>query len=168
MTEDWAVRAGAICLNCGGRCCRDAHPPLSERCYRRLVGEGVPEDSFEWRGYHAVRARGDGTCIFCNGNRCSIHGIKPETCRAGPFTFDVKGEVIGIFLKYETICPVAGLLREVPEAYEHQFALAKKSIASLVADLTDEELSAICSIEEPETEKVAEIPRGYADHDYRQ
>jgi Fe-S-cluster containining protein len=127
----------------------------------------VPEDSFEWRGYHAVRARGDGTCVFCNGNRCSIHGIKPETCRAGPFTFDVKGEVIGIFLKYETICPVAGLLREVPEAYEHQFALAKKSIARLVADLTDEELSAICSTEEPETEKVAEIPREYADHDYR-
>ena len=109
----------------------------------------------------------DGTCIFCNGNKCSIHTIKPETCRAGPFTFDVKGDIIEIFLKYETICPVVRLLKEVPEAYEHQFDLAKKSITHLVRHLTDEELDAICRIEEPETEKVAEIPREYPDHDHR-
>ena len=58
----------------------------------------------------------------------------------------------------------SGLLREDPEAYGHQFALAKKSITHLVANLTDEELSAICRIEEPETEKVAEILREYHDH----
>lgn len=165
MTQDWTFRAGAICLHCKGRCCNDAHPPISGHCYQRLVEQGVPEDSFEWRGFRAVRTRGDGTCIFFNGYRCSIHSIKPETCRAGPFTFDVKGDVIEIFLKYETICPVVRLLEEVPDAYEHQFALAKKSITRLVANLTDEELSAICRIEEPETEKVAEIPREY--HDYR-
>jgi hypothetical protein len=104
------------------------------------------------------------TCIFCNGNRCSIHTIKPETCRAGPFTFDVKGDAIGIFLKYETICPVVRLLKEVPEVYEHQFALAKKSITHLVANLTDGELAVICSIDEPDTERVDEIPREYHDH----
>jgi hypothetical protein len=76
----------------------------------------------------------------------------------------VKGDVIGIFLKYETICPVVRLLKEEPEAYAHQFALAKKSIAHLVANLTNDELSAICRIDEPETEKVAEIPREYHDH----
>ena len=164
MTPDWLTRAEDICMRCGGRCCTGAHPPLSEHCYRRLVAEGIPEDSFEWRGYHAVRARGDGTCIFCAGNRCRIHAIKPETCRAGPFTFDVNDDVIGIFLKHESICPVVGLLNAVPEAYEHQFMTAKKSIVSLVAHLTDEELEAICRIEEPETEKVAEIPREYHDH----
>jgi len=124
----------------------------------------VPEVSFEWRGYRAIRTREDGTCIFCTGNKCSIHTIKPETCRAGPFTFDVKGDVIEIFLKYETICPVVGLLRAEPEAYAHQFALAKKSIAHLVRNLREEELEAICRIEEPDTEKVAEIPREYHDH----
>jgi hypothetical protein len=67
--------------------------------------------------------------------------------------------VIEIFLKEETICPVVRLLKEVPEAYEHQFDLAKKSITRLVLDLTDEELCAICRIEEPATEKVADIPR---------
>lgn len=167
MTQNWSDRAEAICLHCGGRCCNDAHPPISGTCYHRLVTQGAPEDSFEWRGYRAVRTRGDGTCIFCNGSRCSIHNIKPETCRAGPFTFDVKGDVIEIFLKYETICPVVRLLEDVPEAYEHQFALAKRSITHLVANLTDEELSAICRIEEPETVKVAETPREYPDHDHR-
>jgi uncharacterized protein len=165
MTQDWFGQAEAICMHCGGLCCNDAHPPISGNCYQRLVGQGVPEDSFEWRGYRAVRTRADGTCILCNGSRCAIHTIKPETCRAGPFTFDVKGDVIEIFLKYESICPVVRLLEEEPEAYEHHFALAKKSITHLVANLTEEELAAICRIEEPETVKVAEIPREY--HDYR-
>lgn len=159
MTPDWSIRAGTVCLQCRGRCCTDAHPPLSTHGYHRLISQGIPEDSFEWRGYHAVRTRKDGTCIFYNGNRCSIHSIKPETCRAGPFTFDVKGDVIEIFLKEETICPVVRLLKETPKAYERQFALAKKSITRLVRDLTDEELCAICRIEEPFTEKVADIPR---------
>jgi hypothetical protein len=104
--------------------------------------------------------------MFCNANRCSIHSIRPETCRAGPFTFDVKGDVIEIFLKYEAICPVVRLIREVPDAYEYQFALAKKSITHLVLNLTEGELAAICRIEEPDTEKVAEIPREYPDHDH--
>jgi Fe-S-cluster containining protein len=168
MIQDWSFRAGAICMHCGGRCCNEAHPPISGYCYQRLISLGVPEDSFEWRGYRAVRARGDSTCIFSAESRqCSIQSIKPETCRAGPFTFDVKGDVIEIFLKYATLCPVVRLLEEVPEAYDHQFALAKKSITRLVANLTDEELSAICRIEEPKTGKVAEIPREYPVHDHR-
>ena len=151
-------------MHCGGRCCRDAHPPLSASCWCRLVAEGVPEDSFEWRGYRAVKARDDGTCIFHNGSRCSIHTMKPETCRAGPFTFDVKGDVIEIFLKHETICPVVRLLKDVPEAYGHQLALAQTSISNLVAHLPNDELAAICSIDEPESEKVTEISRVYHDH----
>jgi Fe-S-cluster containining protein len=164
MTADWTVRAGAICLQCGGRCCTDAHPPVSGHCFERLVASGVPEESFEWRGYRAVRAREDGTCIFCTGNRCSIHAIKPETCRAGPFTFDVRGDQIGIFLKYESICPVVRLLEEVPEAYAYQLALAQKSFRHLVSELTESELAAICAIEEPETVMVGSIPREYHDH----
>jgi hypothetical protein len=54
----------------------------------------------------------------------------------------------------------------VPEAYRQQYALAVQSISHLVSDLTEEEIAAICRIEEPETEKVAEIPRVYS-HDHR-
>ena len=167
MTQDWLIRTETICMQCGGHCCDEAPPPISEHCYQQLVAEGVPEDSFEQKGYRFLKTRGDSTCVFWNGGKCSIYSIKPETCRAGPFTFDVKGDVIEIFLKFETIYPIVGLLKEVPAAYEQQFTLAKKSISHLVANLTDEELSAICRTEEPETEKVAEIPREYRTHDHR-
>jgi uncharacterized protein len=158
MTPDWMTQAETICLRCGGQCCIGAQPPVSASCYRRLVAGGVPPEVFGQEEYRYVRTRSDGTCQLWNG-KCGIHGIKPETCRAGPFTFDVTGDVIGIFLKYEAICPMVRLLREVPEAYEQQYALAVKSITHLVANLTDDELAAICRIEEPDTEKIAEIPR---------
>lgn len=159
MTDNWLLRAEEICLLCGGHCCNEAHPPVSAHCYDRLRGEGVPADRFETAGYRRLRTRPDGTCICSFEGKCTIHAIKPETCRAGPFTFDVKGDAIEIFLKFESICPVVRLLKEVPEAYEVQYFLAVQSITRLVSHLTDEELVAICSIDEPETEKVAEIPR---------
>jgi len=128
----------------------------------------VPESAFARNGYRYVRTRKDGTCILSKGGKCSIHAIKPETCIAGPFTFDVSGDVIGIFLKYESICPLVRLLKEVPEAYNQQYACAVRSITRLVSNLAEDELAAICRIEEPETEKVAEIPRAcQAQHDYR-
>jgi Fe-S-cluster containining protein len=115
-----------------------------------------------------MKTRADGTCTLWNAGKCGIHGIKPETCRAGPFTFDVKGDVIEIFLKFESICPLVRLYKDVPEAYNQQYALATECITRLVSNLTDEELAVICRIEEPETEKVAEIPRVYQRaHDHR-
>ena len=162
MTQDWLLEAETICLRCGGHCCDEAHPPISEHCYRRLVAAGVPEEIFEREGYRSIRTRNDGTCICCTGGKCAIHAIKPETCRAGPFTFDVKGDTIEIFLKFEEICPVVRLYKDTPEAYRQQYELAVKSISHLVSNLTDAEIAAICLIEEPQTEKVAEIPRIYS------
>jgi uncharacterized protein len=161
MTQDWLLEAETICLRCGAQCCDDAHPPISDACYRRLIAGGVPEEAFERNGYRSIRARDDGACIFRTGGRCGIHAIKPETCRAGPFTFDVKGDIIEIFLKSEEICPVVRLYKETSEAYDQQYALAARSISRLVSNLTEEEIAAICRIEEPQTEKVAEIPRQY-------
>jgi Fe-S-cluster containining protein len=159
MTQDWLTEAETICLRCGGHCCEEAHPPISEYCYRRLVAAGVPEEVFERDGYRSIRTRDDGTCICCTGGKCRIHAIKPETCRAGPFTFDVKGDTIEIFLKFEEICPVVRLYKDTPEAYRQQYNLAVKSISHLVSNLTEDEIAAICRIGEPQTEKVAEIPR---------
>lgn len=159
MTDNWLLRAEAICMSCDGHCCHGAQPPISEWCYRRLLAEGADPGVFGREGYRYIRTRDDGTCMLLTGGKCGIHRFKPETCRAGPFTFDVKGDIIEIFLKFESICPLVGLLKEVPEAYEQQYACAVESITRLVANLTDEEIEAICRIEEPETGKVAEIPR---------
>jgi hypothetical protein len=94
-------------------------------------------------------------------HRCTCHGIKPETCRAGPFTFDVDGTAIRIFLKHASICPLVPLLKEEPGAYCQQYERAAENIAHLVTHLSDEEIEAINRIDEPDTELVAEIPRGH-------
>ncbi|HUW86142.1 MAG TPA: YkgJ family cysteine cluster protein, partial [Methanoregula sp.] len=55
--------------------------------------------------------------------------------------------------------PVVDLLKGTPEAYRQQYHLAVKSITHLVSNLTQDEIEAICRIDEPETEKVAEIKK---------
>ena len=140
-------------------CCVEAHPPISGARYDRLVKEGVAPENFESVGYRRLKSRANGECILSKDGMCTIHSIKPETCRSGPFTFDVKGDVIEIFLKEPKICPMVNLLREVPEAYEQQFERSRLNITRLVADLTDAEIDSICKIDEPDTVKVAEIPR---------
>ena len=49
----------------------------------------------------------------------------------------------------------------MPEAYGQQFDLAVQNITNLVAHLTDAEIDAINRIDEPDTDLVAEISRGY-------
>jgi Fe-S-cluster containining protein len=155
-------------MRCGGHCCDGAKPPVSRPCYERLVAAGVPADAFEYKGYRHLKLQGNGECILSKNGKCSIHGIKPETCRAGPFTFDVKGDRIEIYLKFESICPIVRLLKEEPEAYSQQYETAVKNITRLVQDLPGDELASICRIEEPETELVATIPRyGTLPHDDR-
>jgi Fe-S-cluster containining protein len=165
MATDWLLQAEAICMRCGGHCCTDnTQPPVSPSCFERLVAAGTPAEAFEYDGYRRLRLQAGGACILFVDGRCSNHGIKPETCRAGPFTFDVSGGTIGIYLKKESICPVVRLLKEEPEAYAQQFSAAVKNITHLVNSLPDRELAAICRIEEPETELVATIPRDGNSH----
>lgn len=71
----------------------------------------------------------------------------------------MKGDVIEIFLKEPKICPIVSLLREVPEAYQQQYKRSLENISRLVSDLNDNEIEVICNIDEPDTVKVAEIPR---------
>lgn len=160
MTQDWVFRIEKICMKCNHKyCCDGACPPISEDRYDLLIRNGVSPDNFEFNGYRRLKIKKDNMCIlFCEG-KCSIHNIKPETCQAGPFTFDVKGEKIEIFLKYESICPIVRLLKEVPEAYNRQYLHAIEQISNLASGLSENELKVICMIDEPLTEKVAEIPR---------
>ena len=159
LNENWLLCAEEICFHCGGDCCNEAHPPISSSCYTRLTKAGVSPESFENVGYRRLKTRENGECVLSTGGKCTIHAIKPETCRAGPFTFDVKGDVIEIFLKEPKICPIVSLLREVPEAYQQQYERALENISRLVSNLSDDEIAVICKIDEPDTVKVAEIPR---------
>lgn len=157
--ENWLLRAETICMECGGHCCDEAHPPISSACYERLTAAGVSPDMFEFVGYKRLKTRKNGECVLSENGKCGIHAFKPETCRSGPFTFDMNGDMILLYLKHERICPIVGLLKEIPEAYQQQYEIAVQNITCLVKHLSDDELAVICRIEEPETDKVAEIPR---------
>jgi len=159
LTEDWLGNAEKTCMRCGEHCCVDAHPPVPRSCCESLTAAGVSPDLFEDVGYKRLKARENGVCILSKNGKCAIHAIKPETWRAGPFTFDVKGEVIEICLKFSGIYPLVNLLKNTSGAYQLQYDLAEKNITHLVSNLTQEEIDAVCRIDGPETEKVSEFPR---------
>jgi Fe-S-cluster containining protein len=157
MTDAWFLIAEAICDRCGGLCCRDAHPPLSRDRIDEIVSAGYPFGNIEYRGYSCLATGEDGMCVMFRSGHCRIQAIKPETCRAGPFTFDIVNGVLEIWLKHDHICPLAGLLREEAEAYDRLCAVARDELLRLVRSLPPGDLAAICRVPEPETDKVAEI-----------
>ncbi|NYT01694.1 MAG: YkgJ family cysteine cluster protein [Methanosarcinales archaeon] len=148
-----------ICARCqlGGGCCHGAHPPLTQRRIDILIHSGVTSGEIEFAGYHRLKVKDDGFCVLFDQGGCTVHSAKPETCVAGPFTFDVQGDVLEIYLKKESICPLVAYLKEDIAAYQAQLDLAVKNILALVRDLSPQELEVILRIEEPETVKVAEI-----------
>lgn len=160
MTVSFEAIAEAICAACGGKCCHEAHPPLSRARIAILNGKGVLPSAFERNGYTRMKAGHDGTCIMCRDGRCRIHAVKPETCVAGPFTFEVAGNTLRLFLKRELICPLVPYLKADERVYEAHFQNAAQILADLVQSLPSRELDVINAIPEHETDLVAEIPLG--------
>jgi hypothetical protein len=134
-----------------------AMPPLTEKRIDILLANGVSPEDIEIKGYKRLRLKPDGFCVLFQDGKCSVHSVKPETCVAGPFTFDVKGRILQIFLKKPSICPMVEVLKKDRNAYGSLFELSVSKIVELVNDLPTEELLEIVKIDEPETELVAEI-----------
>ena len=114
MEEYLCEALSQACSDCHleGGCCFEARPPLSQERIDILLKNGVPDDAIEFAGYRRLRLKPDGFCLLFSGG-CSIHSIKPETCVAGPFTFDIKEGMLQIFLKREGICPWSDFSRPI-------------------------------------------------------
>jgi len=147
------------CSQCSlqGGCCFEARPPLSQQRINLLLENGVSPDDIEFAGYSRLKLRPDGFCVMFEDGKCQIHAVKPETCVAGPFTFDLKGLILQIFLKKESICPMVLLLKQNRDLYDELFDLSVEKIVDLVKALPQAELAEICKIDEPDTDLVAEI-----------
>jgi uncharacterized protein len=158
MHTDWMLRAEEICGSCGGHCCTGACPPLCDERIRIILAHGDFSDCIEKNGYRRIRTKENGECSMFDKGRCIIHAFKPETCVAGPFTFDVTGDSLQIFLKTEGICPLVPHLRASAGMYEMQFRRAVEHISRLIAALPESELRVISQIPEPDTDLVAIIP----------
>jgi len=159
MDEDLCQALSRACDDChlAGGCCFEARPPLSQKRIDILMENGVSADAIEFVGYKRLRLRRDGFCVLFRDGKCSIHDIKPETCVAGPFTFDIKGDMLQIFLKRESICPMVRLLRADRKAYDALFETSVEKIMDLIRSVPEEEMAQILQIDEPQTDLVAEI-----------
>jgi Fe-S-cluster containining protein len=131
---------------------------LTEERISILLDNGMTLDDIMFREHRSLDLKSTGFCVGYSDGRCRVQHVKPETCAAGPFTFDVRNGNLEIFLKRERICDLVAFLKGNPGVYNEQFELAVEKIQQLVRSLPAEELESVCRVEEPETDKVAEIP----------
>ena len=154
-----------VCNQCGGACCRNARPPLTLK-RKQIIETYLKKQKiaiaspFVHAEYVFPKEDAEGYCIFYDKKtgKCLIHSVKPETCVAGPVTFDInlKTRKIEWHLKMEKICPLAGVLYKNKDALKKHLESAKSEILALVSELDSEALKAILKIEEPETFKIGE------------
>jgi len=160
-----------VCSNCrtSYSCCNDTTPPVTTK--RRKIIEAYLKDNrisidtpFQRTGYVFPRLVVDGYCVFHDSNtkKCMIHPVKPETCVAGPITFDVNvnSGKIEWFVKMERICQLSGAVYQDKQKLQKHLENAKREVLRLVTQLTAEELKAILKKDEPETFKIGEDDLG--------
>jgi Fe-S-cluster containining protein len=161
----------ATCSNCRTMygCCHNTDPPIHSGRRRTieeyLKSKGIRvKDAFVQASYVFPRVNEKGYCVFQDEKtrRCLIHSVKPETCVAGPVTFDINLQTgkIEWFLKTEKLCQLAVLLYADKERLQKHLESAKKEILVLVDKLDAEALRALLKIEEPDTFKIGEGPVG--------
>ena len=155
-----------VCSRCRTHaCCINTRPPLTPQRIKiietYLKEQKIPlKKPFMRTSYTFPREDAEDHCAFNDRKtgKCLIHAVKPETCVAGPITFDIntKTQKIEWHLKKETICPLAGRLYADKERLKKHQTLAKREILRLVKELDTEALRTILKIEEPETFRIGE------------
>jgi len=154
-----------VCSKCKLNCCRNARPPITWKRKKviesYLAAQGLRiENPFDNTGYTFLRETFEGFCSLFNKEtgKCLVHSVKPETCVAGPITFDINLQTSKIewFLKSEDICPLAAFLYKDKEALEKHLSSAKKELQTLIHEIDAKALCTLLKIEEPETFKIGE------------
>ena len=162
-----------VCCECKISCCQDAKPPITaER--KKIIKDYLKKQGihikrpFAKAGYSYPAVDAAGFCVFYNKatKKCLVHQVKPETCVAGPITFDVNCRTgkVEWFLKTGEICIFAPKLYQSNERFMEHFKAAKEQILQLVCKLDSEALQTVLKVEEPQTFKVSEddLPKGAA------
>jgi Fe-S-cluster containining protein len=156
-----------ICSQCKTRyrCCHDTRPPITSN--RRKIIEAylkaakiTLERAFTETDYVYPRLNSGKYCIFHDKTtrKCLVHPVKPETCVAGPITFDInkKTKRIEWYIKMEKTCQLAGVVYKSRKVLLKHLKSAKKELRRLLNELDSEALIAILKKEEPETFKIGE------------
>src|SRR5512142_2321869 len=118
-----------VCSECKSICCQDAKPPLTAN-RKQILEEYIKnhkisvKEPFTRGEYCYPAVDQDVYCKLFNKKtgKCMVHSVKPETCVAGPITFDINFEErsVGFFLKKAEICAYAGeLFKNKPALQQH-------------------------------------------------
>lgn len=154
-----------VCGKCSIDCCRDAKPPITPRREEAIIAylekRGIRvEQPFIHAEYTFPREDAAGYCIFYDkgSRKCLVHPVKPETCVAGPVTFDLNkaSRKIEWYLKTEEVCPLAGVMLRDTKLLKEHLETAKEEILRLIRELKPEALRSILKREEPDTFKIGE------------
>jgi len=154
-----------VCCLCIRSCCQDAKPPLTpER--KKIITDYLQKQKiqiahpFVDAAYSFPAVDAAGFCIFYNKNtkKCLVHPVKPETCRAGPVTFDINRRTRKVewYWKTAELCALAHALHKNNPAFQAHFKVAKTELTQLICQLDSKALQAILKIEEPQTFKIGE------------
>jgi Fe-S-cluster containining protein len=166
MTEDnGATFSFNMCSQCRSICCQDAKPPLTSG-RKKIIQKYIQDqkidlkDPFAQNEYSYPAVDEEIYCRLFNKStgKCMVHPVKPETCVAGPVTFNINfcTKKVEWFLKTKELCAFAGVLFEDKAAFKEHFEVAKRQILTLIAQLGADELRALMKIDEPMTFKFAE------------
>jgi Fe-S-cluster containining protein len=154
-----------VCRRCKNICCQDAKPPLTLKRQKTiedyLKNQNLRiETPFSHDRYSFPAVDKLGFCLFYDKKtgKCIVHPVKPETCRAGPVTFDINFQTgkVEWYLKKPEICAFAGVLRGKDALFKEHFKIAREEMMRLICELDSEALRAILKIEEPQTFKIGE------------
>jgi Fe-S-cluster containining protein len=163
-----------VCCTCKNICCQDAKPPLTLK-RQKIIKDYLKkqktriEKPFLHELYSFPSVDKLGFCLFYNKEtgKCLVHPVKPETCRAGPVTFDINCQTgkVEWYLKKPEICAFAGILYDNGDSFKEHFKVAREELLRLICELDAEALRAILKIEEPQTFKIDEtnLPKAVMD-----
>jgi len=154
-----------VCHNCKHSCCQDAKPPLTKERMTIITEYLRDHDKeasnvFARSGYSFPSVDSDEFCVFYDKTTkvCQVHKVKPETCRAGPITFDINRVTRKVewFLKTRELCTFAGNLLDDRRKLADHLGFAKEEIMRLIRGLDSEALETILARDEPQTFKIGE------------
>jgi Fe-S-cluster containining protein len=160
-----------VCCRCKSICCQDAKPPLTLK-RQKIIKDYLEKQKihidnlFSHEQYSFPAVDKLGFCLFYDRKtgKCLVHPVKPETCRAGPVTFDISCQTgkVEWYLKKPEICAFVEMLYENRDLFREHFKVAREEILRIICELDAEALRAILKIEEPQTFKIGEdaLPKG--------
>ena len=154
-----------VCCECKVTCCQEAKPPLTKerkkiiKAYLKNQGISIRRP-FAEAGYSYPAVDAAGFCVFYDktSKKCLVHPVKPETCKAGPVTFDINRSAgkVEWFLKTGEICIFAPKLYQNQGKFNEHLNVAKEEVLRLICSLDTAALLAILKIPEPQTFKIGE------------